>query len=214
MRIRFRLKRKYGIILGTKTIYNLLKRHNLNVLYIKIKRKYKRFEMKHPNELVQMDTKGPFYLKGSRDKHHFIHVIDDCSRKVVSKWCNRRTSEESLSILKQWIELHGKPMKVMHDGGREFTSNKFKNFLFLNGIKDKQIPKGYPQEQGGKVEAYNKIVIAEFLQVEALIDMKDGIEKYESFVNSYNYEREHGGINGMTPSEKYTKYLKQPMLVH
>jgi transposase InsO family protein len=105
-------------------------------------------------------------------------------------------------------------MKVMHDGGREFTSNKFKNFLFLNGIKDKQIPKGYPQEQGGKVEAYNKIVIAEFLQVEALIDMKDGLEKYESFVNSYNYEREHGGINGMTPSEKYTKYLKQPMLVH
>jgi transposase InsO family protein len=215
MRIRFRLKRKYGIILGTKTIYNLLKRHNLNVLYIKIKRKYKPFEMKHPtNELVQMDTKGPFYLKGSRDKHYFIHVIDDCSRKVVSKWCNRRTSEESLSILKQWIELHGKPMKVMHNGGREFTSNKFKNFLFLNGIKDKQIPKGYPQEQGGKVEAYNKIVIAEFLQVEALIDMKDGLEKYESFVNSYNYEREHGGINGMTPSEKYTKYLKQPMLVH
>jgi transposase InsO family protein len=214
MRIRFRLKRKYGIILGTKTIYNLLKRHNLNVLYIKIKRKYKRFEMKHPNELVQMDTKGPFYLKGSRDKHHFIHVIDDCSRKVVSKWCNRRTSEESLSVLKQWVELYGKPMKVMHDGGREFTSNKFKNFLFLNGIKDKQIPKGYPQEQGGKVEAYNKIVIAEFLQVEALIDMKDGLEKYESFVNSYNYEREHGGINGMTPSEKYTKYLKQPMLVH
>ena len=33
--------------------------------------------------------------------------------------------------------------------------------------------------------------------------MKDGIEKYESFVNSYNYEREHGGINGMTPSEKF-----------
>ena len=63
--------------LGTKTIYNLLKRHNLNVLSVKIKRKYKRFEMKHPtNELVQMmDTKGPFYLKGSRNKHYFIHVI-------------------------------------------------------------------------------------------------------------------------------------------
>jgi transposase len=49
MRMRFRLKRKYGVNLGTKTIYNLLKRHNLNVLSVKIKRKYKRFEMKHPN---------------------------------------------------------------------------------------------------------------------------------------------------------------------
>jgi hypothetical protein len=33
--------------------------------------------------------------------------------------------------------------------------------------------------------------------------MKDEIEKYESFVDSYNYEREYGGINGMTPSEKF-----------
>ena len=76
LRIRFRLKRKYGISLGTKTIYNLLKRHYLNVMSVTIKRKYKRFEMKHPNELVQMDTKGPFYLKCSRNKHYFIHVIE------------------------------------------------------------------------------------------------------------------------------------------
>ena len=213
MRIRFRLKRKYGVSLGTKTIYNLLKRHKLNVLAVKLKRKYKRFEMKHPNELVQMDTKGPFYLKASRTKHYFIHVIDDCSRKVVSKWCNRRTSEAALSVLKEWVKLHGKPNKAMHDGGTEFTSTDFKNFLILNGIKDKQIPKGYPQEQG-KVEAYNKIVIAEFLQIEELKDEKDGAEKYESFVNSYNYEREHGGINGMTPAEKFMKCLKQPLLIH
>lgn len=213
MRIRFRLKRKYGVSLGTKTIYNLLKRHKLNVLAVKLKRKYKRFEMKHPNELVQMDTKGPFYLKASRTKHYFIHVIDDCSRKVVSKWCNRRTSEAALSVLKEWVKLHGKPNKVMHDGGTEFTSTDFKNFLILNGIKDKQIPKGYPQEQG-KVEAYNKIVISEFLQIEELKDEKDGAEKYESFVNSYNYEREHGGINGMTPAEKFMKCLKQPILIH
>ncbi len=213
MRIRFRLKRKYGVSLGTKTIYNLLKRHKFNVLAVKLKRKYKRFEMKHPNELVQMDTKGPFYLKASRTKHYFIHVIDYCSRKVVSKWCNRRTSEGALSVLKEWVKLHGKPNKVMHDGGTEFTSTDFKNFLILNGIKDKQIPKGYPQEQG-KVEAYNKIVISEFLQIEELKDEKDGAEKYESFVNSYNYEREHGGINGMTPAEKFMKCLKQPLLIH
>ena len=213
MRIRFRLKRKYGVSLGTKTIYNILKIHKLNVLSVKLKRKYKRFEMKHPNELVQMDTKGPFYLKASRAKHYFIHAIDDCSRKVVSKWCNRRTTEEALSVLKEWVKLHGKPMKVMHDGGKEFTSIEFRNFLILNGIKDKQIPKGYPQEQG-KVEAYNKIVIAEFLQVEELIDEKDGAKKYQSFVNSYNYEREHGGINGMTPAEKFMKCLKQPVLIH
>ncbi|MGB6527038.1 MAG: helix-turn-helix domain-containing protein, partial [Candidatus Nitrosopolaris sp.] len=35
MKIRFRLKRKYGVSLGRKTIYNLLKRHKLNVLSVK-----------------------------------------------------------------------------------------------------------------------------------------------------------------------------------
>ena len=101
MRIKYRFKRKYEVSLSTKTIYKFLKRHKLNVLSIKlIKRKYKRFEMKYPNELVQMDTKGPFYLKCSRSKHYFIHVIDDCSRKVVSKWCNRRSSEEACRFSK------------------------------------------------------------------------------------------------------------------
>ncbi len=33
-------------------------------------------------------------------------------------------------------------------------------------------------------------------------------------LSSYNYEREHGGINGMTPSEKFMKSLKQPILIH
>ena len=168
--------------------------------------------MKHPNELVQMDTKGPFYLKGSRSKHYFIHAIDDCSRKVVSKWCERRSTKEALMVLKEWMGFYGSPKRVMHDGGREFISNDFKDFLIVNGIKDKQIPKGYPQEQG-KVEAYNKIVISEFLEVEQLIDEKDGAERYDSFVNSYNYEREHGGINGMTPAEKFMKCLKQPIVI-
>ena len=61
---------------------------------------------------------------------------------------------------------------------------------------------------------YNKIVISEFLQAEELIDTKDGVEKYELFVNSYNDEKEHGGIKGMTPSEKFMKSLKQPILIH
>ena len=59
------------------------------------------------------------------------------------------------------------------------------------------------------------MVIAEFLEAEQLIDMKDGIEKYESFVNSYNYEREHmeegGNKRNDTSEEKFKKYLKQPI---
>ena len=43
MRIRFRLKRKYEITWVQKIIYNLLKKHNLNVLSIRIKKKIQTF---------------------------------------------------------------------------------------------------------------------------------------------------------------------------
>ncbi len=33
--------------------------------------------------------------------------------------------------------------------------------------------------------------------------MKDGIKNYESFVNSYNYEREHEEINVKSPVENF-----------
>ena len=39
--------------------------------------------------------------------------MQQCTRKVVSKWCNRRDSEKALVVFKEWIELHGKPMKMM-----------------------------------------------------------------------------------------------------
>jgi transposase len=178
-RIAFRLKRKYGISLGTKTIYYILKKHKLNVLSVKIKRKYKRFEKKRSNDMVQMDTKGPFYLRRSREKQYRTHCIDDCSRKVASEWVNWRSTNESLMVLKKWIVQNGKPKKVLHDGGKQFVSKRFREFLQDNNIKDKQIPPGYPQAQG-KVEAYNnKIVVSEFLEVEDLKNKDDGMKKVQ-----------------------------------
>ena len=61
-RIRFKLKRLKEISLSTKTIYKILKRHGLNILECKVrnKRKWKRFEMKKPNQMVQTDILGPF----------------------------------------------------------------------------------------------------------------------------------------------------------
>jgi transposase len=85
-RIRFRLNRLKEISLSTKTIYNVLKRHGLNILKCKIKnrREWKRFAMKKPNQMVQMDILGPFYVENSAQKNYFISCEDDCSRKTSS----------------------------------------------------------------------------------------------------------------------------------
>lgn len=202
-RIKFRLKRIIGLSLSTRTIYKILKRHGLNILKCHSRiRKYKRFAMKQPNDMVQMDILGPFYISNSSERNYIISCLDDCSRKVTSKWSERKRSVDILNVLEDWIMVNGKPDRVMHDNGKQFTSNIFRHFLVYNHIKDKRIPNSYPQLQG-KIEAYNKIVKNEFLAVEDIQDIEDGKLRYDMFVKAYNETREHGGINGLTPSERF-----------
>jgi transposase InsO family protein len=206
-RIKFRLKRTIGLSLSTRTIYKILERHSLNILKCQARiRKYKRFAMKHPNDMVQMDILGPFYLSNSSERNYIISCLDDCSRKVASMWSERKRSVDVLDVLEDWIMVNGKPKKVMHDNGKQFTSRIFKHFLVHNHIKDKRIPNSYPQLQG-KIEAYNKIVKNEFLALEAIPNIDDGKLRYDMFVKAYNEAREHGGINGLTPTEMFLQRL-------
>ena len=117
-RIKFRLKRTMGFSLSTRTIYKMLKRYGLNILkcQYKINKIYKRFTMEHPNDMVQTDILGPFYLSNSSAKNYFIiSCLDDCSRKVASKWTERKRSVAVLDVLEDWIMVNGKPKTVMHD---------------------------------------------------------------------------------------------------
>jgi putative transposase len=209
-KIKFRLKRIVGISLSSRTIYKILKRHDLNILKCKAKiRTYKRFAMQHPNDMVQMDILGPFYISNSNQRNYIISSLDDCSRKVASKWFERKRSIDVLDVLEEWIIVNGKPKKVMHDNGKQFTSRIFKHFFEHNHIKDKPIPKSYPQLQG-KIEAYNKIVKNEFLALEEISSVDDGKLRYDMFVKAYNETREHGRINGLTPSERFLQRLISP----
>ena len=65
--------------------------------------------MEHPNDMVQMDILGPFYLSNSGTKNYFIScLVDDCSRKVAaSKWTERKRSVDVLDVLEDWIMNNG-----------------------------------------------------------------------------------------------------------
>ena len=45
-----------------------------------------------------------------------------------------------------WL-VNGKPKKIMHDNGKQFTSKIFKRFLEHNNMKDKPIPNFYPNSK-------------------------------------------------------------------
>jgi hypothetical protein len=70
--------------------------------------------MKHPNDMVQMDILGPFYLSNSSKRNYIISCLDDCSRKVASRWSERKRSVDVLNVLEDWIIINGKPKKIIH----------------------------------------------------------------------------------------------------
>ena len=47
----------------------------------------------------------------------------------------------------------------------------------------------------------------EFLAIEDIPNIDDGRLRYDMFVKAYNETREHGGINGLTPSEMFLQRL-------
>ena len=88
--------------------------------------------MKHPNEMVQMDILGPFYLSNSSERNYIINCLDDSFRKVVSRWSERKRSVDVLNVLEDWIMTNDTPRKIMHDNGKQFTSKMFRHFLVQN----------------------------------------------------------------------------------
>ncbi len=60
--------------------------------------------MEKPNQMVQMDILGPFYIENSTQKNYFIiSCEDDCSRKVASEWSERKRSIDVLDVLEDYI---------------------------------------------------------------------------------------------------------------
>lgn len=60
-----------------------------------------------------------------------------------------------LDILEDYIVENGKPEKIMHDNGKQFTSKIFKRFLKKNKIREtNQFQKVIHNYKEGKIEAY------------------------------------------------------------
>ena len=91
--------------------------------------------IQEPTDGLPCDILGPFYLHNSSKRNYFISCLDDCSRKVASKWSERKRAVDVLDVLEEWIVNNGKPKKVMRDNGKQFTSKTFRHFLKHNNYR-------------------------------------------------------------------------------
>ena len=87
--------------------------------------------------LAVINVPNTIYYIIIHSRNYIISCLDDCSRKVASRWSERKRSSDVLNVLEDWIMINGKPERVMHDNGKQFTSKMFRHFLVHNQIKDR-----------------------------------------------------------------------------
>lgn len=184
-----------GVHLSRTTINNLLIRHKLNGYINKKPREWKFFRAAKPDELWQIDLKGPYTIQGQ--KLYFLAVIDDYSRYLVltESFDHAPTTEELTKLLSG---LERKPTKILADNGPQFRK-KWKRWCKENGIEPISAHPYYPQDKG-KVERVIRTLTEEFLHL--VRKVPHWLQKLNDYTLWYNTKRYHLGIKTI-PSRIY-----------
>lgn len=187
------LKRHSNITgIGHNTIYRIICIAGLNNQIDKPRKQWgnRRFARNKPNELWQCDWKLTV------DDEWMITYLDDHSRFVIgSEIYHNPTATNTIALLKQCLDLYGKPIQILTDRGTQFTPargdiSSFTGYCIQRGIEHIKASKRRPSTIG-KVEAWHKAY-----EYEKMISHKE-------FVKYWNYNRPHQGIGYLYPAELY-----------
>lgn len=201
-----------GFVVNHKRVRRLLRLMGLMAIYPKRNlsklglNKYirpyllKGINIDHPNKAWAIDIT---YIPMKNGFMYLTAIIDLYSRYIVG-WgiSNTLDSEASLSVMKQAIKDHGKPEIINSDQGSQFTCEEWINHMTTEGIRI---------SMDGKGRAIDNIFIERFWRTLKydyvyLNPANDGLELYQGlrwYINYYNHELHHQGIDRRIPAELY-----------
>ena len=169
-----------------------------------------RFEMSRPNELWAVDFKE-FWIH--TEKVYGLFLIDDFSRFCLGHALTRQpTADLAIETVEAAIQRYGRPERILSDRGPQFHAwngvSRFDDFLgeFLT---DHTVTKAGHCWTNGKIEAFNRTLEEELLDVEELASLKEAEERISNFIAEYNFLRTHMGIAGLVPADRYFGMVKE-----
>jgi len=184
-----------GVLLSRETINNVLSKHGVNGYPCKHKR-WKFFRAEKPDELWQIDFKGPFIVHGK--KYWFLICIDDYSRFLVlaEQFNHEPKTKEVTALLEKQKRL---PRAILSDHGQQFKE-KWKKWCRQHAIEPHFAHPSYPQDKG-KVERCIQNLNREFVNHLRKFPgwLKGKLHEYKEW---FNYSRFHRGINTF-PADLY-----------
>ena len=176
-----------GVKLSRETINNVLARNNQNGYQTEFKR-WNFFRAKEPDELWQIDFKGPFSVGGK--KYWFLVCIDDYSRLIVSaeQFDHELTTAETVAVLEKQKNLS---KAILSDHGSQFKE-QWKSWCSQQGVEAHFAHPSYPQDKG-KVERCIQNLNREF--VNHLRKFPEWLKgKVSEYRDWFNHSRFHRGV--------------------
>jgi len=203
------LLKREGIELGRATIGRILQRRGLIGSSKRSRPAVQRFERARPNELVQMDFKGPYALdNGSACLP--LSLVDDHSRFALALApLSSNHGVKVQRVLEGSFERYGLPEAMLVDHGTPWWSStnghgltRLGVFLIRQGVRLVYSGIGHPQTQG-KVERFHQ-TLAVWLRHHGTPGTRRGFqEALTSFRREYNEVRPHEALGLETPSQHY-----------
>lgn len=171
------------IDLSRQGINNVLQKHGVNGSpYKRTKRDWKFFRANGPNEMWQIDIKGPFLLNGERVKA--LIILDDYSRFFLSARLSKSiTTDVVTQELNHCIETYTEPNDILSDNGSQFRET-FETWCHQDGrsIEVVHAPPFYPQCKG-KIERCIRNFNEEYIRLDKVFEEPQTLlEEYQKLV--------------------------------
>jgi len=166
----------------------------------------RRFERGKANQLWQTDL-FTFVMKHQNRRVYLVIYMDDHSRYIVGHGLHASQSGALvIEVLRASIASHGQPEELLTDNGSQYKTwrgkGDFTRECEKRGIRQIISSPRHPQTLG-KVERFWGTLWREMLQQAIFVDMGEARERIGYFIDFYNFQRPHQGIEGLVPADRY-----------
>lgn len=174
----------------------------------KKRRPIQRFEREEPNQLWQMDFKGPIRIV--EEKCYPMTVLDDHSRYLVClKACENQQEETVKGCLIEVFRCYGLPDAFLTDNGPPWGPSSAENYytklnawMFRLRIKLYHSRPYHPQTLG-KDERLHRTLKTELLKYHTFEDFSTCQNMFNSWRDTYNHIRPHDALDLDVPASRY-----------
>ncbi|MCP3916000.1 MAG: IS481 family transposase, partial [bacterium] len=174
--------------------------------------KVQRFERARPNELWQTDL-FTFTLKREVRRLYLVAFMDDYSRFIVGFGLHASSSGALVrEVFSSAIANFGAPIEVLTDNGTQYHTwrgvSEFTKLCRRKGVRQIVARPRRPQTLG-KIERFWGTLWRDCARDAIFRGLDDARRRIALFIDYYNFQRTHRGIEGLVPADRYFESAKE-----